>query len=403
MKNNPKMWLKPVSLVLSMCNLALDRDNKYQLSVYTLTNAKQSHSMNTIETLSSKFKVTKVAKSRIDELDEDNIPFGKVFADHMFEMNYVDGKWSDMEIKPYGPMELSPAISALHYGQSIFEGLKAYRNLEKETMVFRPYANATRMNASAVLMCMPEIPKELFVEAVFELLKVDSQWIPNKAGTSLYIRPFMFATDNYLGVKPSETYKFLIFTCPVGSYYTEPVKVKIETMYSRACEGGVGRAKAAGNYAASLYPARKAKEEGYHQLIWTDAKEHKYIEESGTMNMMFLVDDTLYTPTTSGTILPGITRDSVLKIAQSWGYEINESSIHVEELTRLLKAGKVKEAFGTGTAATIARIKSIGYDGVDYNLPSFAEDDFSIRILNFLEDLKRGKEEDLWSWVYKVN
>lgn len=358
--------------------------------------------MNNIETVPSKFKITKTKESRLAEFDQENIPFGKVFADHMFEMNYVNGQWQDMEIKPYAPMMISPAMSALHYGQSIFEGLKAYRNINNEVSVFRPYANASRMNASADRMCMPEIPKELFVEAIFELLKIDEQWIPNKPGTSLYIRPFMFATDAYLGVKPSESYKFLVFTCPVGAYYTEPVRVKIETMYSRACEGGVGRAKAAGNYAASLYPAKKAKEEGYHQLIWTDAKEHKYIEESGTMNMMFLVDDTIYTPTTSGTILPGITRDSVLKIAASWGYQINESSIHVEELVRSLKAGKVKEAFGTGTAATIARIKTIGHDGHDYDLPPFTEEDFSIRMLNFLEDLKRGKEDDQWNWVYKV-
>jgi len=358
--------------------------------------------MSNTETIASKFKMTRTPTSRLAELDQNNIPFGKVFADHMFEMNYVNGEWTDMELKPYGPMEFSPAISALHYGQSIFEGLKAYKDLKGEIMVFRPYANASRMNASAVRMCMPEIPKDLFVEAVFELLKMDKDWVPNAPGTSLYIRPFMFATDSYLGVKPSDTYKFLIFTCPVGAYYTEPVRVKIETMYSRACEGGVGRAKAAGNYAASLYPAKKAKEEGYHQLIWTDAKEHKYIEESGTMNMMFLVDDTLYTPTTSGTILPGITRDSVLKIAQTWGYEINESSIHVEELVRALKTGRVMEAFGTGTAATIARIKTIGHEGVDYDLPDFTEDDFSIRMLNFLEDLKRGKEEDQWNWVYKM-
>ncbi|MDA0713986.1 MAG: branched-chain amino acid aminotransferase [Bacteroidetes bacterium] len=351
----------------------------------------------------SKFKITKTTNSRLKEFDQTNIQFGKIFADHMFEMNYRNGEWTDMEIKPYGPLSLAPSTSAIHYGQSIFEGLKAYRNLDDEVFIFRPEANSTRLNASAERMCMPSIPKELFLSALKQLVMIDKEWIPNVPGTSLYIRPFLFATDEFIGVKPSDNYKFMVFTCPVGTYYSEPVRVKIETMYSRACEGGVGRVKAAGNYAASLYPAKKAKEEGYHQLIWTDAKEHKYIEESGTMNMMFVVDNVLYTPTTSGTILPGITRDSVLKIAQSWGMQTNESSIHVEELVRALKGGRVQEAFGTGTAATIARIKTIGHEGTDYNLPAFTEKDFSIRILNYLEDLKRGREKDTWNWVTKIS
>ncbi len=353
--------------------------------------------------LDQKIKITKTSEPRLAEFDQENIIFGKNFADHMFVANYRDGEWTDLEIMPYGPLTLSPATSAIHYGQSVFEGLKAYRNLDDEVFLFRPDANARRLNASAERMCMPSMPTDIFEEAVKKLILLDKDWIPNKPGSSLYVRPYMFATDNYIGVKPSDTYKFIIFTCPVGAYYSEPVRVKIETMYSRACEGGVGRAKAAGNYAASLFPAKKAKEEGYHQLIWTDAKEHKYIEESGTMNVMFVVDNTLHTPTTVGTILPGITRDSVLKMAQSWGMNVEESTIHVEELVRALKAGRVQEAFGTGTAATIARIKTIGHDGVDYDLPDFTENDFSIRMGNFLEDLKRGKEEDKFGWVKKIN
>ena len=343
--------------------------------------------------------IEKVTQSRVKEMNMDDIPFGRYFSDHMFEMEYRDGLWGPMSIRPYAPLSLSPATSAIHYGQSLFEGMKAYRDLDGQVYLFRPSANALRLNASAERLCMPQLPPEIFVQAIKSLVMLDKEWIPNKAGSSLYIRPFMFATDDYIGVKPSDTYRFMIFTCPVGPYYNEPVKVKIETMYSRACEGGVGRAKAAGNYAASLYPAQKAKEEGYHQLIWTDAKEHKYIEESGTMNVMFLIDDTLYTPVTSGTILPGITRDSVLKIAEHWGIRTMETSVHVEELVRALKMGRVKEAFGTGTAATIARIKSIAYDGVDYELPGFKEDDFSIRMGNYMEDLKRGNEPDPFGWV----
>lgn len=353
--------------------------------------------------LDQKIKITKTTNSRIDQFDPENVQFGKIFADHMFIADYKDGEWTDFEIMPYGPLSLSPATSAIHYGQSLFEGMKAYKNLEGEILLFRTNANAQRLNASAERLCMPSLPTDIFEEAVKKIVLMDKDWIPNKPGSSLYIRPFMFATDDFIGVKPSDTYKFIIFTCPVGAYYKEPVRVKIETMYSRACEGGVGRAKAAGNYAASLYPAKKAKEEGYHQLIWTDAKEHKYIEESGTMNVMFVVDDTLYTPTTVGTILPGITRDSVIKVAESWGMKVQVTSIHVEELERALKAGRVKEAFGTGTAATIARIKTIGYNGVDYDLPAFTENDFSIKMGNFLEDLKRGKEEDRWGWVEKIS
>ncbi|NNC82248.1 MAG: branched-chain amino acid aminotransferase [Flavobacteriales bacterium] len=353
--------------------------------------------------LEDKIKVTETTESRLATFDKENIQFGKVFADHMFSADYRNGEWTDFEILPYGPLALSPATSALHYGQALFEGLKAYKNLEDEIFLFRVGANARRLNSSAERLCMPTLPTEIFTQAVKRLVQMDREWIPNKPGSSLYVRPYMFATDDYIGVKPSDTYKFIIFTCPVGAYYNEPVRVKIETMYSRACEGGVGRAKAAGNYAASLFPAKKAKEEGYHQLIWTDAKEHKYIEESGTMNVMFVVDDVLYTPTTVGTILPGITRDSVLKVAESWGMRVQETSIHVEELERALKAGRVKEAFGTGTAATLARIKTIGYNGNDYDLPDFTENDFSIRMQNFLEDLKRGKEKDLWGWVEKLS
>jgi branched-chain amino acid aminotransferase len=344
-------------------------------------------------------KIEESGNSRIGDVDFDNIAFGKVFSDHMFEMDYEDGEWKNLTVRPYQNLSLSPATSVLHYGQAIFEGMKAYKNLDGEIFLFRPRDNANRMNASARRLCMPEIPREMFIEGLLTLIKKDSDWVPGKAGFALYIRPFMIATDDYIGVKPSKKYKFLIFTCPVGAYYSEPLKVKIEQFYSRAAEGGIGRT----NYAASLYPAMMANKQGYHQLIWTDAKEHKYIEESGTMNVMFVVDNILYTPTTSGTILPGITRDSVLTLAKDWGMEVQESSIHVEELITALKEGRVQEAFGTGTAATIARISIIGLNDTDYSLPPFSENDFSIRVAEHLEDIKRGKIDDKFGWITKID
>jgi branched-chain amino acid aminotransferase len=246
--------------------------------------------------------IQKVQNSRINEVDFDNIPFGKVYSDHMFIADYEGGQWSNLRIVPYANLSMAPASSVIHYGQSVFEGLKAYKNNDGEAVVFRPDANAKRLNKSAERMCIPEVPEELFMQAMTELLKIDKDWIPSKDNTALYIRPYVFAMDDYIGIKPSEKYRFMIITCPVGAYYSEPVKVKIETEFTRAAQGGTGYAKAAGNYAGSLYPAKLAQKQGYLQLVWTDAKEHKYIEESGTMNIMFVINDTLITPEASSTI-----------------------------------------------------------------------------------------------------
>ena len=346
--------------------------------------------------------VKRVEKSRLHEVDLKNVVFGRTFSDHMFICDYKDGEWGKPKIEPYGPISFNPSMHALHYGQAIFEGMKAFKNHKGEVFLFRPDENHKRLNNSAERMCMPAFPKELFMEALHELLYLDQDWIPSHEGSSLYIRPFMFSTDDYIGVKPSETFRFIIFTCPVNSYYTEPVRVKIETVYSRACEGGVGRAKAAGNYGAALYPARLSQQEGFHQNIWTDAKEHKYIEESGTMNVMFMIGDKLLTPPTSGTILPGITRSSVLTIARDWGVNVEETSIHVDEIVNALKKGTLKEAFGTGTAATVARIKLIGYRNKKYELADPSPEDFSIKVGEYLDKMKRGEAEDKHNWVYKV-
>ncbi|MGJ3235172.1 branched-chain amino acid aminotransferase [Marivirga sp.] len=346
--------------------------------------------------------IKKVQNSRINEVDFDNIPFGRVYSDHMFIADYEDGQWSDLRIVPYENLSLAPASSVIHYGQSVFEGLKAYKNSTGESVVFRPEANAKRLNKSAERMCIPEVPEELFMQAMTELLNVDKDWIPNKENTALYIRPFVFAMDDYIGIKPSEKYRFMIITCPVGAYYSEPVKVKIETEFTRAAKGGTGYAKAAGNYAGSLYPAKLAQKQGYHQLVWTDAVEHAYIEESGTMNIMFVINDTLITPEASSTILRGITRDSVLTLARDWGMKVEERRISVKEVVEAAKNGTLKEAFGAGTAATIAHIALIGYDGVDYKLPAIEEREFSNKVLKAMDAIKLGEAEDKFEWIYKL-
>jgi branched-chain amino acid aminotransferase len=343
-----------------------------------------------------------VAESRISELDYNNIEFGKIFSDHMLVADYKDGAWQDPEIVPYGNMELSPATSAIHYGQSVFEGMKAYRSANGDILLFRPYDNYKRLNISGHRMCIPELPEEIFMQGLEQLLRMDAAWVPPTAGSSLYIRPFVFATDDFIGVRPSSNYRFTIFTCPVGAYYSAPVRVAVETSYVRSAEGGAGYAKAAGNYGASMFPARQMQEKGYHQLIWTDHKEHKYIEESGTMNVMFVIDGVLVTPTTSSTILSGITRDSVLQLAKDLGYKVEERRVSVDEIVEAYKAGKLQEAFGTGTAATIAQIATIHVNGEDLDLPAVEEREISNRVATELDRIKTGEAEDKHNWVYRI-
>ena len=344
--------------------------------------------------------IHKASQSKIEQVDFDNIQFGKVYSDHMFEATYADGAWKDFQIVPYDYLKLSPASPAIHYGQSIFEGLKAYKTKSGKTQVFRPLANFERMNASAVRMCMPTVPENLFMDALDTLIKLDSAWVPGNPGTSLYIRPFMFSADEYIGIRPSDTFKFMVLTCPVGQYYSKPVKVKIETHYTRAIEGGTGYAKAAGNYAGALYPAKLAQEKGYDQLVWTDGKEHRYIEESGTMNVMFMIDGKLITAPLGDTILHGITRDSVNALAKSWGVPVEERRITVDEVIAAAKSGSLTEAFGAGTAATIAQIALIGYDGADYALPPVETRTFSNKVLTTLDQIKYGEIEDEFGWIH---
>ena len=352
------------------------------------------------ETLS--LNINRVSHSRVNDIDWDNLLFGREFSDHMLEMNYVNGKWEAPEIKAFANINMHPATSAIHYGQSIFEGMKASRQDSGEVVLFRPDMNAKRFAESCERMCMPVVPEDVFVDLVRKLVKIDDAWVPRAEGYSLYIRPFMYASDEFIGIKPSDTYKFLIFTCPVGVYYSKPVNVKIEEFYTRASAGGVGRAKTAGNYAASLYPAKKGNEEGFDQLIWTDGVEHKYIEESGTMNVVFEIDGKLVTPAEdSDTILRGIIKRSVVQIAKHLGIEVVERKITVEEVVSALKDGTLTDAFGAGTAATIAPIAKIGFRGELFEIPLEPRTS-SNKIKSFLNDLKAGKTNDVFNWLVKI-
>ncbi|MCC5924697.1 MAG: branched-chain amino acid aminotransferase [Crocinitomicaceae bacterium] len=356
-----------------------------------------------MSTTLNNLSVTRTSDSKLNQVDWENLPFGRVFSDHMLVMDYKDGAWQAPAILPFQNLQLHPATSAIHYGQSIFEGLKAYKNQNDEVVIFRPQSNAKRFRESCLRMCMPELPEELFLDCVAALVGVDSNWIPSQPGYSLYIRPFLFATDDFIGIKPSESYKFMIFTCPVGAYYSQPLRVKIEERYTRAAEGGVGRAKTAGNYAASLYPAKLGNKEGYHQLVWTDAKEHKYVEESGTMNIVFVKNGKIITPSEeSDTILPGITKRSVLELAAHFGIPFEERKIEVTEIIDGIKDGSITDAFGAGTAATIAPIQTIGFRGQDYELPSLETREISSKIHATLDGIKAGTHSDVFNWIYKV-
>jgi len=345
------------------------------------------------------FPITKTSESKIKYFDWDHLDFGKNFSDHMFLMEYDNGSWGQGEIVPFANLSMHPAMSAIHYGQAIFEGLKANRTVNNEVVLFRPDMNARRFNKSAERMCMPTIPEDLFVEAIRQLVALDNEWVTFREGHSLYIRPFMYATDELVGIRPSRTYKFLIITTPVGQYYSEPVNVKIEKSYTRAASGGVGGAKAAGNYAASMYPALQAQNEGYHQLIWTDAAEHKYIEESGTMNIVFQIGNKLITPDENqDTILRGITKRSVFEIAEKWNVEVEERMVTVAEIIEAARNGSLKDAFGAGTAATIAPIAMIGYEDEKFMLPPVVERLLSNKIKKYLGDLKSGRIADEFGW-----
>ncbi len=347
----------------------------------------------------SLFAIEPTLKSRLAGLDFSSLPFGRIFSDHMVLCDYKDGNWLQPKIVPYANISCAPSMMAFHYGQLLFEGMKAYRKTNGEVLVFRPEENWKRLNRSAARMAMPEVPKEVFLDGLRIWLSMDRNWVPNIDGPSFYIRPFMMATDEYVGVSVSETYRFLIIGSPSGHYYGESVKVKVERHYTRAAQGGTGFAKCAGNYGAALYPARLAQQQGYRQLIWTDAKEHRFIEESGTMNIMFVINGVLTTPPVGDTILDGITRKSMLKIAKEiFGIQVQERPIEVDEIVAGIKSGAVTEAFGCGTAAVVAPIATIHCDGEDLNIPAYTPESINQKMFAYIDALKRGKIEDVFGW-----
>ena len=346
-------------------------------------------------------KIEKCSKSRISEVDFENLVFGTEFTDHMFECDFKNGAWQEPTIKPYGPLSLDPSAKVFHYGQAVFEGMKAYKDVEGGVFLFRPDQNAKRINTSSKRLAIPEFPESLFFEALESLLKLDKDWVPQKEGSALYIRPFVIATEHCVSAAPSNKYKFLIIMSPVNAYYAGKLKVKIAEKYSRAVDGGVGFAKAAGNYAAQFYPTNLAKEEGFQQVIWTDSQTHQYIEEAGTMNVFFRIKDTLITGPTSDRILDGVTRKSLIQLAEHRGISVEVRKISVSEIVEAHKNGELLEIFGSGTAAVISQVTAFSYQGKTYELPepnmSFAE-----KLKQEMFNIQYNRSEDPFGWRYKV-
>lgn len=346
--------------------------------------------------------VTKATTSRLSELDFNNLPFGKHFTDHMLVADYINGEWCNAEIKPYQPLSLSPSVAALHYGQAIFEGIKAYKDREGHPFIFRPYDNFRRFNISAERMQMPAVPEELFIDGMRQLIAMDEAWIPMKEDFSLYIRPFMFSSDELIGVRPSETYKFLILLSPSGPYYAAPMRIYVEEHYVRAVPGGVGYAKAAGNYGAAMMATAEARKKGYDQVLWMDAHEHKYVQECGTMNVFFVIGDKAITPgLEQGTILEGVTRKSVITLLHEMGVKVEERDLSIDEIVEAYNAGEHIEVFGTGTAATISPIKELGYRDISMK---FDLDKWKVApaIKKTITDIREGRVPDTHGWMFKI-
>lgn len=346
--------------------------------------------------------IQRTERSKLQDINLENIPFGRFFTDHMLEADYENGEWTRIEIKPYQPLLLEPSMAALHYGQAIFEGIKAYKDKNDEAFVFRPIDNFNRFNRSARRMNMPVIPEEIFLEGLRHLIAIDKNWIPAKEDHSLYIRPFMFSTDAMLGVRPSETYKFLIILSPTGPYFADPMKISVEEKYTRAAPGGVGYSKNAGNYGGSMLAATIAREKGFDQVLWTDSTEHKWLQEVGMMNVFFIIKNIAITPSLEeGTILEGVTRISVIQVLNDMGIKVEERKISIDEIVGSYNDGTISEVFGTGTAAVIAPIKELNYKGFAMN---FDVEDYKVSgaVKKWLTDVREGRIDDKYGWMWKV-
>ncbi|MBT3612195.1 MAG: branched-chain amino acid aminotransferase [Flavobacteriales bacterium] len=346
-------------------------------------------------------KVTKTSISKLNTTDFSNLPFGTVFSDHMLICNYKQGKWEEPEISPYGPIPIHPGSQVLHYGQSVFEGMKVFKNDSNELLLFRKDENLKRLNQSANRLSIPVIEESIFMNGLDNLLKIDSEWCKAEQGYSLYIRPFIFASSECVKASASEEYTFVIITSPSINYYAGEINVVIEEHYTRASQGGVGYAKAAGNYAASFYPTKQANAKGFQQLIWTDAKEHKYIEESGTMNIWFRIGDILVTPALSDSILGGITRDSIVTLAKDNGIKVEERRILITEVIEAFNNGMLKEVFGTGTAVTVNPINSITFRE-NRMIIKAQNDSFALKLKKQLQGIQKGSIVDIYDWTSKV-
>lgn len=355
--------------------------------------------------MSMPIQVNKTVNSK-QKPDMSNLGFGTYFTDHMFIMDYsADKGWHSPRIEPYAPIPFDPSIMAFHYGQAVFEGMKAYKSLTGKIQFFRPKQNVLRLNQSNERLCMPALDVDFAFDAIRKLVEVDQDWIPTAEGASLYIRPFVIAVDPYLGVRPSLTYKFIVIMSPVGLYYPEglnPVKIFVEPNYVRAVRGGIGFAKAAGNYAASLLAQKNAKEKGYSQVLWLDAIEKKYVEEVGTMNVFFKINDEVITPPLEGSILPGITRDSVIQLLKSWNIKVVERRITIDEVYKAYEENTLVEAFGTGTAAIIAPIGELIYNENKITLNDGKIGELSSKVYQTMTDIQFGREKDTFNWIVEL-
>ena len=346
-------------------------------------------------------KIEKIKESRINTVDFKNLDFGGVFTDHMYSCDFIDGKWINSEITPYKPITVSPASRVFHYGQACFEGMKAFKDNNDKTWLFRPIDNYERITKSSKRLAMPEFPKDLFFNALHNLLKIDADWIKPGLGNSLYIRPFIFASEGTINATEAKEYKFMIICAPASSYYSGEVRVKIEKSFSRAAKGGVGYAKAAGNYAAQFYPTILAKSEGYQQIIWTDSSTHEYIEEAGTMNLFFRIGDKLITAPTSDSILDGITRKSLIQIARDENIDIEIRPLLVSELIDAANNGSLLEIFGSGTAVVVLPILGFGYENNKYELP-IKENSWANLLKNKLNNIQYNLSKDPYGWTIEV-
>ena len=343
--------------------------------------------------------IQKTENSKLPSFDPNNFSFGDTFIDHMVICEYADGKWGDVKVVPYGPLPFTPAMMGVNYGQACFEGMKAYKDKDGQVFLFRPEKNFQRINKSAKRLAMPEIPEEVFMEGLKALVDIDREWVPYGEGMSLYLRPLIFATEEVLKAKISSKYLFAIVATPAKMYYTEPVSVKISDYYSRSANGGVGFAKAAGNYAASFYPTQLANEEGYEQVIWTDDATHQYFEESGTMNVFLRINDTIYTPPTSEKILDGVTRDRFIKLAEKNGIEVKVEPVAVDMVIEAHKNGTLKEVWGVGTAVVTTTFQALGYKDQRLELPKLpAEESYALTLQKELVAIQSNKAEDPFGW-----